>query len=198
MKIRNMFLIIAVIISCSYFFTSCIFIVPISGIRQHFDDLSEEERHSVVWTNRDDTLKNIKNDGRIYAITGNQLSDMLSDYPQALVYEWSPTCKSDKCVSLNYIQHFCDENSVELFVVVDSFQGAFTQITELTQHPLFVRNSLIYGSKRSKVLCERFYIDLLGNDIYEKHKDELRQRYLYFENGDFVKVLREPSELATE
>ena len=165
------------------------------GLRQHYSFLSKEERGLVVWTNLEDSLKNIKNDERIYAITGGQMHEMIKDCERAMIYCWSPHCTSEHCVSLDYLQRNCNEKSVELFVIVDYFDDAFCQISSLTDHPLFIINSKYYGSEYCKRLERLFFVDLLGENEYKNQEENFWYRYIYFENGNFVTLMQDPSEL---
>ncbi|MBP9994816.1 MAG: hypothetical protein KBT67_07775 [bacterium] len=167
--------------------------ISMLGVRQHYDDLSKEEQSLVVWTQPEEIMGHVANDGRIYAITGGQLRMMIEESPRALLYTWDPVCKSEKCVSLEYLQRLCNEQSVELYVVVDYFFGAFSQNAELTDHPLFVKNSEVYGTDRCEPLSKMFLVDLLGEHIYNENAETIWYRYMYFEDGKFVKTIREPS-----
>lgn len=183
-----------IVVLCAGIFFGCRFLgISVLGVRQHYDDLSKEEQALVVWTQPEEFMEHVVNDGRIYAITGKQLRIMIEKSHRALLYAWDPICKSEKCVSLEYLQRACNEQSVELYVIVDYFFGAFSQNTELTDHPLFVKNSEVYGTDRCEQLSKMFLVDLLGNLIYNENTETIWYRYIYFEDGKFVKTMREPS-----
>ncbi len=183
-----------VVVMCTIVFFGCRSLgITVLGVRQHYDDLSKEEQSLVVWTQPEEFMGDVANDGRIFAVTGKQLRDMIKECSRALLYAWDPVCTSERCVSLEYIQRLCKEQSVELYVVVDYFFGAFSQNTELTDHPLFVINSKVYGTDRCKPLSKMFLVDLLGNHIYDENAKTMWHRYMYFEDGNFVKTMREPS-----
>lgn len=179
---------------CAVVLFGCRFLgITTLGIRQHYDDLSKEEQSLVVWTQPEEFMGDVANDGRIYAITGEQLREMIEECPRALLYIWDPICKSEKCVSLEYLQRLCNEQSVELYVIVEYFYGAFSQNIELTDHPLFVKNSEVYGTDRCKPLEKMFLVDLLGNHVYDENAETMWHRYIYFEDGKFVETMREPT-----
>ena len=183
-----------IIILCAGVFFGCRSLgIRVLGVRQHYDDLSEEEKSSVVWTHPEEHIGDVANDGRIYAITGRQLRMMIEECPRAVLYCWDPFCKSEVCVSLHHLQRRCNEHSVKLFVVADFFFGAFTQNLALTDHPLFVKNSEVYGTDRCATLQKLFFIDLLGDSVYNENAETfLWHRYLYFEDGKFVDVITNP------
>ena len=77
----------------------------IIGYRNHFSrDLTPEQQSKVVWNTPDERLLSLKNDGRIFAINGKQMQKMVQPHPKAIVYQWSPHCTSEACLSLSAIQ----------------------------------------------------------------------------------------------
>ena len=112
----------------------------IIGYRNHFSrDLTPEQQSKVVWDATNNDLLSMKNDGRIHAIDGKQMQKMVQPHPKAIVYQWSPHCTSEACLSLSAIQTLCDNNGIALFVVADYFHDAFTQ-NQVLSRPLFITN----------------------------------------------------------
>ena len=80
-------------------------------------------------------------------------------------------------------QSYCGENGIELYVVVDYYADAFSQI-ESIKNPLFSINERHYNTEVTEKLQEIFYKELLG-DKYDKKN---YHRFYYFENGEFVRT----------
>lgn|GEM_PF-1345807 len=164
----------------------------IIGYRNHFSrDLTPEQQSKVVWNTPDERLLSLKNDGRIFAINGKQMQKMVQPHPKAIVYQWSPHCTSEACLSLSAIQTLCDNNSIALFVVTDYFHDAFSQ-NQVLSRPLFIANEKHYKTDVCHKLEKRFYIDLLGEENYNATKEISWYRYAYFEKGKFVRYIRDP------
>lgn len=164
----------------------------IIGYRNHFSrDLTPEQQSKVVWDATDNDLLSMENDGRIYAINGKQMQKMVQANPKAIVYQWSPHCTSEACLSLSAIQTLCDNNGIALFVVADYFHDAFSQ-NQVLSRPLFIADEKHYKTDVCHKLEKRFYIDLLGENTYNATKEISWYRYAYFENGEFVNYIRDP------
>ncbi len=164
----------------------------IIGYRTHFSrDLTPEQQSKVVWGATNDELLSLTNDGRIYAINGKQLKQLVEAQPKAIVYRWSPHCTSESCLILGAMQTFCDQNGITLFVVADYFHESFSQIHAIS-NPLYIANEHYYKTSICHKLEKRFYIDLLGEETYNATKDISWYRYIYFKNGKFVKYLEDP------
>ena len=174
-------------------FTQCCRMIALVGIRTHFErDLSKEEQQKVVWTSENTSICSLENDSLVYAISGEQLKNCISQYDKVIVYYWDAHCSADACHPLSAMQQFCDEQGMEFFVVTEFYMDCFSQIGSLKSHPLLVANERYYGTDKCKKLFELFFTDLIGKENYEKNKEISWYRYLYFEHGDFVKFVRDP------
>ena len=164
----------------------------VMGYRTHFSrDLTPEQQSKVVWSATNDELLSLTNDGRIYAINGKQMRQLVEAQPKAMVYQWSPHCTSKSCQPLSAMQSFCDQNGIALFVVADYFHDSFTQIHALS-NPLYIADERYYKTSVCHKLEKQFYTDLLGEETYKANKDISWYRYIYFESGRFVKYFEDP------
>lgn len=162
------------------------------GYRTHFSrDLTPEQQNKVVWGATDDEFLSFANDGRIYAINGKQMKKLVEAHPKAIVYQWSPHCKSESCLILIAMQTFCDQNGIALFVIADYFHDSFSQIHALS-NPLYIADERYYKTSVCHKLEKLFYIDLLGEENYNATKEISWYRYAYFEKGKFVRYIRDP------
>lgn len=164
---------------------SCI-CVHVIGRKTHFmRDLTDEQKNNVCWTSDSISLIGMKNDNRIYAINAHQMKELLKTNEKAIIYQWSPHCSSENCTSLGLTQSYCDEKGVELYVVADNYNDAFSQIEDI-KNPMFSINSGYYVKTNYLLnkLQEQFYKELLG----EKYDKKNYHRFYYFENGEFVRM----------
>lgn len=169
--------------------------VNIVGHKMHFErDLSLEEQQKVVWTTEDKSICDLENDSLVYAVSGEQLKNCITQYDKVLVYYWDPHCSADACHPLSAMQYFCDEKDIEFFVIVEYYWDCFSQIGSLKSHPLLVANERHYGTDKCRKLDELFFTDLIGKENYERNKEISWYRYAYFEHGDFVKFVNDPFE----
>ena len=166
---------------------SCVVLIDKSpyGESNFMTALSSEQKNMVYWTSDSTSLEGLVNDGRIYAINPNQLKELLKSKEIAIVYKWLPTCTSENCTSLGLTQSYCDEKGVELYVVADNYNDAFSQIEDI-KNPMFSINSGYYVKTNYLLnkLQEQFYKELLG----EKYDKKNYHRFYYFENGEFVRM----------
>ena len=146
-------------------------------------DLTDEQKNNVCWTSDSISLIGMKNDNRIYAINAHQMKELLKTNEKAIIYQWSPHCSSENCTSLGLTQSYCDEKGIELYVVVDYYADAFSQI-ESIKNPLLSISERYYNTELTQELSELFYKELLG----EKYDKKNYHRFYYFENGEFVRT----------
>lgn len=119
----------------------------------------------------------------ILIIDHEQLLQSLQKHEKALVYTFANGCSANKLLSL--YENWCKENGYKLFLVM-VYISSYEKTTE--QNPssqLFVINDEIYPKKTS----DRFKNGLKGLPLNTKSKYE--GGLLFFENGKYVKTLRE-------
>jgi hypothetical protein len=174
---------LSLFIALAFVMQSCI-CVHVIGRKTHFmRDLTDEQKNNVCWTTDSISLIGMKNDNRIYAINAHQMKELLKTNEKAVIYQWSPHCSSENCTSLGLTQSYCDEKGIELYVVIDYYADAFSQI-ESIRNPLLSISERHYNTELAQELREIFYKELLG-DKYDKKN---YSRFYYFENGEFLKT----------
>ena len=144
------------------------------------NSLTSEQRSDIYWTSDTTSLIGLTNDGRIYAVNPNQMKDLLVAKEKALVYRWSPY-EMENVIPIYFVQSYCNENNIELYVITNEYKSAFTEINNV-KNPMFSMNIDDYITDISYKSENKFYKQLLGN----KYK---KNNYLYyFENGEFVRT----------
>ena len=157
---------------------SCNITVEVSAYTDY--DLTLEQKNNICWTSDTTSLIGLTNDGRIYAVNPNQMKDLLVAKEKALVYRWSPY-EMENVIPIYFVQSYCNENNIELYVITDEYKSAFTEINNV-KNPMFSMNNGDYITDIADKWENKFYKQLLGNK-YKKNN-----YFYYFENGEFVRM----------
>ena len=144
------------------------------------NSLTSEQRNNICWTSDTTSLIGLTNDGRIYAVNPNQMKDLLVAKEKALVYRWSPY-EMENVIPIYFVQSYCNENNIELYVITDEYKSAFTEINNV-KNPMFSMSIGDYITDISYKSENKFYKQLLGN----KYKKKCH--LYYFENGKYVRT----------
>lgn len=120
-------------------------VAKVSGYETAIDSIQQSH---VKWMSESNTLADVPNDGNIYAVSASQLLSVMKNYPNSMVYLWSPHCTGSACLPLSSVQQICDNRGLELFVVSRSFADIFTQNMTPRDHPVFIANEHTYRQKR--------------------------------------------------
>ena len=157
---------------------SCNITVEVSAYTDY--DLTLEQKNNICWTSDTTSLIGLTNDGRIYAVNPNQMKDLLVAKEKALVYRWSPY-EMENVIPIYFVQSYCNENNIELYVITNEYKSAFTEINNV-KNPMFSMNNGDYITDIADKWENKFYKQLLGNK-YKKNN-----YFYYFENGEFVRT----------
>ena len=157
---------------------SCNITVEVSAYTDY--DLTLEQKNNICWTSDTTSLIGLTNDGRIYAVNPNQMKDLLVAKEKALVYRWSPY-EMENVIPIYFVQSYCNENNIELYVITDEYKSAFTEIKNV-KNPMFSMNNGDYITDIADKWENKFYKQLLGNKYKKKY------HLYYFENGKCVRT----------
>ena len=144
------------------------------------NSLTSEQRNNIYWTSDTTSLIGLTNDGRIYAVNPNQMKDLLVTKEKALVYRWSPY-EMENVIPIYFVQSYCNENNIELYVITNEYKSAFTEINNV-KNPMFSMSIGDYITDISYKSENKFYKQLLGNRYKKKC------HLYYFENGKYVRT----------
>ena len=157
---------------------SCNITVEVSAYTDY--DLTLEQKNNIYWTSDTTSLIGLTNDGRIYAVNPNQMKDLLVAKEKALVYRWSPY-EMGNVIPIYFVQSYCNENNIELYVITNEYKSAFTEINNV-KNPMFSMNNGDYITDIADKWENKFYKQLLGNKYKKKY------HLYYFENGKCVRT----------
>ena len=164
-----------------------------NGMYSYYKKTKNEKPNLFVNYN-DTTLKyNSKqnNDSTIVLITGIELNKLLKTVNNAVVYMWSPNCKSRFCPSLDILKRKCNEKQIELFVVAETFDINMLEQKHKTVKTLYGINTQYYKTNFTAWYRPKFIKDLQE----AKEKENTFNRLFYFKNGQFIKSVLEIKEL---
>ena len=163
----------------SVFQACAIFRTP--GFNSGYKRLTVEEQKRVCFVSSVEEIPD-KNNGRIMAMTAEQLSALLKKNETALLYLWSPHCSSSSCVSLKAVQDYCDQAHLPLWVLTEYYTDAFPQ-NEFLSRPMLSVNEFHYKTSYCNSYMKRFLSELIPNnpDQCVSH-----HRFLLFSNERFV------------
>ena len=164
----------------TFVFQACaIFRTP--GFNSGYKRLTAEEQKRICFVSSVEEIPN-QNDGRIMAVTAEQLSALLKKGDTTLLYLWSPHCSSSVCVSLKVVQDYCDQANLSLYVLTEYYTDAFTQI-EFLSRPMLSVNDFYYKTSYCNSYMKRFLSELIPDD---KRESDSNHRFLLFSKGCFV------------
>ena len=173
MKKFLLYLLVAVTIqSCA--------IVHTPGFNSGYKRLTAEEQHKICFVSSVDEIPD-HNDGRIMAITADQLSVLLKKHENTLLYLWSPHCSSSVCIPLKTIQDFCDSVNLNLYVLTEYYTDALLQ-NEFLSRPMLSVNEFYYKTSYCNSYMKRFLSELIPKDQLQSVS---HHRFLLFSNEHF-------------
>ena len=156
-------------------------IVHTPGFNSGYNRLSPEEQKHICFVNSVDEIPD-KNDGRIMAVTANQLSALLGKNDYTLLYFWSSHCSSSSCIPLKAVQDYCNKANIHLYVLTEYYTDAFTQ-NDVLSHPMLSINEFYYKTSYCNSYKKRFLSELIPND---KRQSDSCHRFLLFSKENFI------------
>lgn len=148
------------------------------GFYSGYKKLSTDEKQQVVMTTATDPVCYMKNDQRIYAITGAQLLGCLRNEDTSVVYFWSPNCHSNVCITMSAAQYYCDKRKYKLYVVAEYYDLPKMKQQHTNSSPLYSINSGYYGTDYCNKYTFRFAREIAGQAGLPK--DALSKRFFLF------------------
>jgi len=116
----------------------------------------------------------------LYITNGIDLKNCLKNKDKAIISIWAPKCKGEFCYSLNALQTKCDLKNTTLFIVAEYYDSDLMQVNYQTKKPIFGIDVDYYNSNTTSRYLSSFIYDVT-------YQQNLRGRFLYFENGVFKK-----------
>ncbi|MFC6269598.1 hypothetical protein [Frigoriflavimonas asaccharolytica] len=142
----------------------------------------------------------IKNEGNIcslpncqnvYITNGKQLSNCLKNKEKSLIYIWGPKCTSKICIPLDIVQKICTKKNIKLYIVAEYYDSEMMDKKYNIEYPIFGIDTEYYKTNVTKKYLNSFLNDLSA-------EIQVENRYLYFEEGKFVKSYEDLNDFENE
>lgn len=172
--------------SLLFLLNSCGLII-MNGFSDDYNKLNDEQKAMVV--SYRPSLPT--NNNRIYVINAPELKTELKKYPKALVYTFANACSSEFCKPLYVYENWAKQNDYKLFLVMVSYANIEETLSQSCKNQLHVIDSNYYGNEPFGKYVTYFQNELKG--LHVKAKDDWNGGLFFFENGEFVKNLKELS-----
>jgi len=149
--------------------------ITIDGLTSGYSRLSEEDKNQIVFSDAQDNICELSKNGKIYAITGDQLYKCIETQENVMVYKWVPHCTGSHCYLLSYVQSYCDSHGFTLYVIADYYDSTrMFREQENISLPLFSANEKYYKTKYRNRYTKLFVKDLI--------KDEKLAKEIWYKN----------------
>jgi len=188
MKLLSFIIYLGILQSCISIQTKSLSETP--GFYSGYKELPKTTQDSIIFTNTSLDISKIKNDGKIYSITGHQLIESLKKTDSVMVYFWSIYCSSKSCVPLNIIEQYCKNKNLDLFVITEYYHD-FSQIRlqyRSLEKPLFSINEQFYKTQYCNKYIKLFRNDLLINQ--DVSSDDILNNYFVFNKGILTETMK--------
>jgi hypothetical protein len=174
-------------VSIAVLFSCCISVsVSTQPINSGYLRLSEEDKQWVIFTDTAASICKPEKDGKIYAITGNQLRRCLEQDAKAMVYIWK--VYNAKYYTLPQMQSYCDSLGITLYIIAevyDSIKKIYYEQATISA-PIFGVNEQYYGTPgRGNEYIRLFISDLIhGTELTSQQLFGVNHcRFLVFDRG---------------
>jgi hypothetical protein len=163
-------------------FSGCI-TIDAPGLFNSYDDLKEPDKSKVILTPFQSDISQFNTNANIYAVTGSQLNQCLTNKDSSLIYFWSPRCKGSSCLSLKACQDYCDKYNYNLVVLMEYYDFEMIAIQNHSRSPVLTINHLYYKKKSINKLIRLFQRDLIGKT--KLNSTDKNNRFFIFKKGEF-------------
>ncbi len=174
----------AILMSFFILFLSSCFLTNTPGFYSGYDRLSDSEKKTIFFTDKDSGICNLDNNDKIYAITGKQLRTCLSKNDTSVVYFWGPNCSSKVCILISACQNYCTLKNYNLYVVADYYDMDKMRNQNVSNFPMLVANQKYYKKEYANGINRRFKKDLLHGEKLKK--EDKYDRFLLFKGDKLI------------
>ncbi len=175
-----------VVLSIVLSLQSCLSIKAPS-LHSGYNKLSFSQKEQIVFVPAGqmipDTNKHI-----IYAVTAQSVLNSIQHIDSTVVYNWSPRCRGENCVSLISAQQACNKKGYNLFVVAAYYDmEEFNRQKTLLTNPLLTVHHEYYETDFYRKNIRLFNDDLLRGLVLP---DSVKYaRYYLFHKNKFVAAM---------
>lgn len=164
--------------------SSCGMIV-IKGYYSDYKKLTEEEKAKVLRCKT--SIDSLNNDGNIYIIDTLQIRNYLNNHHKVFIYEWSPLCHAQSCISPTLFENFCMENELMPCIIITIFDFSSIPSPETLHSPILFIDTTLYKTDVADKYCKRFFDQLTGIKLKKRGYG----RFHLFKKGKFIKTCQD-------
>lgn len=151
----------------------------LKGLTSNYDKTKKECRNLI--NDSFNQTKSHPRNGSVNVVNGNQLSVIIKRSNKALVYIWSPTCKSKFCPSLQFIKTQCEANFITLYIVLEFYDCSFYNQILANNLCVYGVDTKYYQTEFTQKYINKFLVDITGVDNIQMGDERL----YFFENGQY-------------
>ena len=160
-------------------FPSCGMIV-VHGFNSGYNLLTDEEKERVIRC--DCPIEELENDGNVYVVDTAQMRAYLQRHDSVMVYDWSPGCPADHCISLPLFESLCKSHGVTSCIVQEYMRFDSLPSRDKVASPILFIDKSMYDTDRCDKYTDRFYGQLTGTTMKERGYG----RFHLFVKGGYV------------
>lgn len=161
----------------------------ISGLTSGYSHLSDESKAKVK--KYDGKIADIADYSFVYAVTPAQVKEYLSAREDVIVYNYTPYCQSNECISPEALVAKCREKGYDVLVISNIYDDLMSALN--TAFPIFMINTDVMKTKWRGKYIDEFYLPLIG----KVGKQVDYASYHYFHGGAYVRSYEDPAEIGT-
>lgn len=182
---KNIILFILII-----WFCSCSINGSFQGLYSYYDKTKSYNPDLLVKPSAVNPLCQLKQGSppRILVVDGVSLKTCINTAEKAVVYIWSPKCKSKNCYPLDLLQQKTNTRNINLFIVAEYYDGELMSLNYKINRPIYGIDIDYYNSNLTSKYLPLFLKDLAASNVP-------KTRFLYFENGELKRTFDEIGEL---
>ena len=169
---------------------SCAIHGNFEGLYSYYDRVKSKNPSLLIKPNINSSICKLKNvdTPHIYVINGASFKECADKYDSAVVYIWSPKCKSKFCYPLTLLQKECNNKKVELFIVAEYYDNEFMELDYHLNRPIFGIDTEYYNTNLTSKYRSKFLYDITS-------KNDIAGRFIYFKKGSFIKSFNSIEEI---
>jgi hypothetical protein len=156
--------------------------------------LSDSEKNNIVFFIPQDSLPDVFDSTKFYAITARHLKDYLSKYDSCLIYLWNDHCGASLCLSPLVYQQYSEIHGYKfVFIPRAYYYVRFVQnFNTDVDYPYFCINSFYYKNTKENKYLFSFMKDLIGKKVFNqlKYNDQWNRWWIY-KDGKFYPASRQ-------
>lgn len=178
----NIFSVLVVLLS----FSSC----QIGGLTSGYSHLSKEKKERVV--NYEGDINDIRDYSNIYTVTVEQVQNYLSSHDDVVVYDYTPYCNSEHCISPDSLYTLCQEKGMDVLVISNIYDDVFEAVNQ--RFPILMIKTEEYSTIWRAKYIDLFYQPLTGL----RSEDTDYANYHYFHKGTYVNSFKDAHKIVAK